>query len=109
MIQPLRRVHRAAFLGLALFLPALGLGAWKVRREPLTQTLPPELVPGLAGDGADELVYWTATRRSEDLPGDAELIGTVRSGALEREPPPGRRVLVYDLAHARLVRSESRP
>jgi hypothetical protein len=103
VILPLRRVHRSAFLALALFLPALLVSAWKVRRGAAVQELPPELLsaqPGLPL-AADELVYWSRTppARPGELPADAELVGTVRGGALGITPPPGTRVLRYSLPH----------
>lgn len=110
MIRPLRSAHRGASLALALLLPALLLGAWRVRRAPATQALAPELLPGEPSSAGDELVYWSATpAASDELPADAELVGTVRSGALARRPPVGRQVLVYDLAHRRLRAVEAGP
>ena len=113
MILPLRRVHRSAFVALALFLPALLVSAWKVRRAPVRQDLSPELLPGWKPDSsgvlfprarADELVYWTAAPLTgSTLPGEAELIGTVRSGALELQPPADKHAIVYSLAQGRLL------
>lgn len=114
MILPLRRVHRAVFVGLALLLPAMLASAWRARHAPSLRALPPELVPGppppADSSGADELVYWSSAtpRDSDGLPADAALVGTVRSGALTLTPPPGQHVFVYSLAHARLVRAGER-
>lgn len=112
MILPLRRVHRSTFVALAILLPALLASAWKVRRGPLAQDLAPELLPGWIADSvpfpgprADVLVYWTAVPPEglTTLPADAELVGTVRSGALELSPPAGRHALAYSLAADELV------
>lgn len=113
MILPLRRVHRSAFVALAILLPALVASAWKVRRGPVEQDLAPELLPGWKPDSsgvlnprarADELVFWTtAPLVGSTLPDDAELIGTVRSGALELQPPADKRAIVYSLAQKRLL------
>ncbi len=112
MILPLRRAHRSAFVALAVFLPALLASAWRVRRAVPTQDLAPELLPGNGWEYADGLVYWTAAEvdgavapglRDDELPADAEFVGTVRSGAGERPRPPGKRSLVYSLAHGRVV------
>ena len=113
MILPLRRVHRSAFVALAILLPALLASAWKVRRTPVQQDLPAELQPGWMPDPslvldprarADELVYWTgAPLTGATLPDDAELIGTVRSGALELHAPTGKHAIVYGLAQNRLL------
>lgn len=111
MIRPLRSVHRGAFLSLALLLPAVLLGAWRVRRPPPTRALAPELLSGEASSAGDELVYWSTTAAGSvgELPADAELVGTVRSGALARRPPDGRRVLVVDLAHGSVRTAENAP
>jgi len=118
MILPLRRLHRSVFAGLALLLPALLASAWRVRPEPLTEALPPELLPGPpeipggaaaeptgAHPGEDLLVYWSPSPADADegLPPEAELVGTRRSGALERTPPEGRHVLLYSLLEQRVV------
>lgn len=112
MILQLRRVHRSAFVALAILLPALLASAWKVRRAPVHGELPAELLPGLQTPqepyyvlGDDELVYWIEDVDIEskwELPSGAELVGTVRSGALGLTPPQGRRAITYSLAH-RLV------
>lgn len=112
MILRLRRVHRSAFVALAILLPALLASAWKVRRAPLVGELPTELLPGLQTPstpyyilGDDELVYWIEAgdvSSQMELPPAAELVGTVRSGALELSPPPGKRSVTYSLVH-RLV------
>lgn len=115
MILPLRRVHRSAFLALALLLPALLASAWKVRRGTLAQALAPELLPVWSPDSewparahGDELVYWTsaAPDDSSTLPADAELVGTVSSGAYGLQPPPGKRAITYSLAHGERISLE---
>lgn len=119
MILPLRRVHRSVFVALALFLPALLASAWKVRRETPEQELPPELLPGGIPElfpAEDELVYWShhdpSAARTDavtgaELPADAELIGTLRSGAHRLAPPEGKYVYRYSLAHGELSRSQA--
>lgn len=108
MIQPLRRAHRAIFMGLALSLPALLVAAHRARRPGPVQALRADELPGLvpAGDAGDELVYWSAAAAADRLPPDAELVGSVRAGALLRAPPPGRHAYVLDLAHGTLRRAE---
>jgi hypothetical protein len=114
LILPLRRAHRSAFVALAIVLPALLASAWKVRRAPIRQDLSPEYLPGWVPDSsgvlfprarADELVYWTTAPLAglTALPQDAELVGTVRSGALDQEPPAGKHAIVYSLAQGRLL------
>jgi hypothetical protein len=112
VILPLRRAHRSAFVALAILLPALLASAWKARRGPLRIELPEDLLPAPPTPvsphyafGGEELVYWIPDADLEDrtkLPPDAELIGTVRSGALGRTPPSGKRAVTYSLPH-RLV------
>ncbi len=109
MILPLRRVHRSAFVALAILLPVLLASAWRVRRGALVGQLSDDLAPirptPLAPYyllGTDELVYWVPEGPLEsrsELPVDAELVGTVHSGALERTPPAGRVALTYSLPH----------
>ena len=106
MILPLRRAHRSAFVALAILLPALLASAWKVRRGPVGQDLPAEYLPRTGVEGpiafhAYELVYWTR-QPSDELASDAELVGTVGSGALDLQPPAGMHVVVYSLAHDRV-------
>lgn len=108
MIRPLRRAHRWTFVALALVLPALLVSARMSRRTARTQSIDPELLPGSGNEYADGLVYWTAkggdTGASEGaLPPDAELVGTVRSGAWDREPPADKMRVVYSPAHTRVV------
>lgn len=115
MILPLRRAHRSVFAALALLLPALLVSAWRVRPEPPTQELPPELLPASPTPpallGTDELVYWTAATDQESgaLPADAELIGTVRSGALNLVAPAGKRALRFSLPQRRIETTEKGP
>lgn len=118
MILPLRRAHRSVFVALAVLLPVVLVKAWSVRRAPTVLAIDTELLPGAADHWADGLVYWTAThvegRRlapsiGEVLPPDAELVGTLRSGAFERTPPVGKMSLVYSLAHGRVVSWEYDP
>jgi len=114
VIQPLRRAHRGAFLGLALLLPALLVSAWKVRRAPPVQELPEELLPGPPHPGPageDLLVYWAAAPHGdgEALPREAELVGSLRTGASRREPPPGKVALHYSLIEGRVVSAPARP
>lgn len=107
MILPLRRVHRSAFVALAIFLPAVLASAWKTRRMPVLQQLPPELLPGLESYGvafSDVLVYWIPTSswcpiggEVSSVPADAELIGTIRSGATAIVPPAGKQYITYTL------------
>jgi hypothetical protein len=112
VILPLRRVHRSAFVALAILLPALLASAWRVRREPVRVELPQDLLPAPPTPispyyvfGGEELVYWIPDAdlgSKTELSPDAELVGTVRSGALERKPPSGKRAVTYSLLH-RLV------
>jgi hypothetical protein len=114
MIRPLRSAHRRAFLALAILLPLLLASAWRARRAPVQQALTPELLPGEPlPDGAsvaDQLVYWSSAPAGDGLPlpPDAQLVGSVRSGALALVPPPDVHVLVYDLSHGRLVPAQER-
>lgn len=111
MILPLRRAHRSAFVALAVLLPVLLASAWKVRRDPVLGELSDELLPALPTArtpyghlGGEELVYWVPEGIEDwtELPEDAELVGTVRAGAQERTPPPGKQIMLYSLPH-RLV------
>jgi hypothetical protein len=112
VIRPLRRVHRGAFAGLALLLPALLASAWRVRPRFPRAVLAPELFPGpveRAGADAlgDVLVYWSAgPSDGAGLPPDARFVGSLRSGALDEPPPPGARAIGFDLARGEVVALE---
>lgn len=113
MIRRLRGLHRGAFVLLAAGLPVLVVAALRARREEPRQELPAELRPGPAGGlsaGEDWLVYWVAAELAAGatLPEGAELAGSLRTGALEREPPPGKRALLYSLLGGRVVSAAER-
>lgn len=108
MIRPLRRAHRGAFALLALGLPALLAGALALRHERAVQELPDDLWPAApAPEDAREdlLVYWVdaSVPSGGPLPEDAELAGSLRTGARERAVPVGRVAVWYSLIEGRIL------
>jgi hypothetical protein len=87
MIAPLRRAHRRILVTLSLGLPLLFVSSMFVRTETPRVDLPAELELGRvalpeAPIEPDPLLYWSAApvRIGQSLPGDARLLGAVRSG-----------------------------
>jgi hypothetical protein len=94
---------------LTVLLPVLLAQAWRVRRAPVVGDLDERLLPAPSTPqtpdyvlGVEQLVYWIPEVEGGNwrvLPEGAELVGTVRSGALERTPPTGKRAVAYSLPH----------
>jgi hypothetical protein len=115
VIAPLRRRHRRTFAVLAVLLPTLFAAALLVREQtPRVAELPArrELgrTPLLAQPVApDPLLYWSAgsVAAGDPLPGDARLLGALRSGDLlaglaGTQLPAGGTRFVYSLVDQRI-------
>ena len=101
MIRPIRTVHRCTMLALSGLLPLLFAAGLAVRR---TEPPAPETQQLL---GPDVLAYWSPFEPPGDIvPNGAKFLGTAQSRLSGNRPLPRGYVLLYSVAHRKIVRRE---
>lgn len=103
MIRPIRTVHRWAVLALSGLLPLVFAAGLAVRRAgpPASETR--QLL------GPDVLAYWSRFEPPGDIvPDGAKFLGTAQSWLAGKRPVPRGYVLLYSVAHHKIVRKERR-
>jgi hypothetical protein len=117
-----RRVHRATFAFLVLFLPGLALAVWRARRAPASGEVLVASQPVLAAwhpllpldwDEPDALAYLSSQRAEPggDLPAAARLIGRFEPvvGLARDALAGGGFVVLFSLAKGEVVACEAAP